>query len=127
MRISIDEFKKKYPNLAKELFEDSDSGEHSLTLEVEKPLPDPWRGYIPGPIDYIRRCKTIDEALGVIDYLEKHGEINSEDAEELRRILRDKGLEYFGEHKGDNYYYRKAVEYWKKISRIISEQQQQQS
>ncbi|ADI32706.1 DUF2095 family protein [Staphylothermus hellenicus] len=125
MKISIEEFKKKYPHLAEEVLGEEKS--QDLNLTIKKPIPDPWRGYIPGPIDYIRRCKTVEEALEVLDYLEKHGEINSDEANELRRILKEKGLGFFGSRKEDNYYYRKAVEYWKKLSRIISEQRPQQS
>lgn len=125
MKFNIEEFRKKYPHLAKEILDEKSS--QDLNLTVIKPFPDPWRGYIPGPIDYIRRCKTIEEALEVLNYLEKHGEISSHEADELRRILKEKGIEFFGAHKGDNYYYRKAVEYWKKLSRIISEQRRQQS
>ncbi len=120
MKINIDELKKKYPHLAKELLE---KPEGDLVLTVRKPLPDPWRGYLPGPIDYIRRCKSREEAIKVVDYLEKHGEITKEEADELRNIINNKGLEFFGPHKRDNYYYRKAVEYWKKLAKTISEQQ----
>uniref|UniRef100_A0A7J3PKP6 DUF2095 domain-containing protein n=1 Tax=Staphylothermus marinus TaxID=2280 RepID=A0A7J3PKP6_STAMA len=114
MRMSIDEFRKKYPNLAREIL---DNEGLSLTIKFENKeyvLDDPWRGYIPKVDDYIRRCKTVDEAVEVIDYLEKNGEITSDEARSYREILREKGLEYFGPRKTDDYYYKKAYEYWRK-------------
>ncbi|MET1160692.1 MAG: DUF2095 family protein [Thermoprotei archaeon] len=112
--MSIDEFKKKFPHLAREIL-----GDEGVSIKVRferRKLPDPWRGYIPGPVDYIRRCKTIEEALEVIDYLEKRGEISHEEAEEYRRLLKEKGLSYFGPFKEDDYYYKKAYEYWRKLA-----------
>ncbi len=123
MRISIDEFRKKFPNLAKEILEEENIG---LTIEIEnkrEKIPDPWRGYLPGPIDYLRRCKTIEEALEVIDYLEKHGEITNEEAQQYREILSEYGLEYFGPRKDDDYYYKKASEYWRK-QRLLRKKQE---
>ena len=115
MKMSIDEFRKKFPHLAREILDGEGLG---LTIDIqsqkEKRLPDPWRGYTPGPQDYIRRCKTVEEALEVIDYLEKHGELSKEEAEEYRTLLSKYGLKYFGSRKEDDYYYKKAYEYWRK-------------
>ncbi len=129
MRIRVDEFRRKYPNLARELFDEEKAEGSSIDLVYMPQLDDPWRGYTPGPVDYIRRAKTLEEALEVIDYLEKHGEITREEAEEYRRKLREEGLEAFGPRKGDNYYYRKAVEYWRKkaLERASGGQRQQRS
>ncbi|WFO76042.1 DUF2095 family protein [Desulfurococcaceae archaeon MEX13E-LK6-19] len=121
MRMSIDEFKKKYPNLYRELTSDDSM---SMTLSVEKPFDDPWRGYIPGPIDYLRRAKTVEEAVRVIDYLLEHNEITEEEAREYKEKLMKEGLEAFGPRKESGYYYRKAVEYWRK--KLISGGQRQQ-
>ena len=121
MRMSIEEFKKKYPNIAKELFSEDKPEGSSIDLRFETPLTDPWRGYLPGPIDYIRRAKSIEEAIRVIDYLEEHGEITLDEANMYREKLLKEGLEAFGPRKEDNYYYRKALEYWRKTSlRTIS-------
>ena len=116
MRMSIEEFKKKYPNIAKELFSEDKPEGSSIDLRFETSLTDPWRGYLPGPIDYIRRAKSIEEALKVIDYLEEHGEITLDEAQMYREKLLKEGLEAFGPRKEDNYYYRKAMEYWRKMS-----------
>ena len=125
MKLSVDEFKRRFPHLAKEILE-KESG-NDIVLTIERGIPDPWRGYVPSVNDYIRRCNSIDEALEVIDYLEKRGEISKEEAEKLGKQLREKGLSSFGPHKSDNYYYKKALEYWRRLSRITSERLQQQS
>jgi hypothetical protein len=116
MRISIDEFRKRYPHLAKELSEEN----MDIVLQVDRWPVDPWRGYVPSVEDYLRRCNTADEAYEVIDYLEKHGRLNSEEASRYRSILKEKGLSAFGPHKEDDYYYRKAREYWRKMNTINS-------
>lgn len=122
MRISIDEFKKKYPNLFKELVSKDSM---SITLSIEKPFDDPWKGYIPGVVDYIRRAKSVDEALEVIDYLLKHNEISEEEAKYYREKLLNEGLESFGPRKETGYYYKKALEYWRKKALSDGQRQQQ--
>ncbi|MCD6487987.1 MAG: DUF2095 family protein [Desulfurococcales archaeon] len=119
MRISIDEFKKKFPHLSREILE-----EEGIQVVFERKPRDPWRRYLPGPIDYIRRSRSIEEALEVIDYLEKHGEITPEEAKKYREKLKNDGLKAFGPRKEGNYYYKKAMEYWRKMA---SARQQPQS
>ncbi len=116
--MSIDEFKKRFPFLAREMLE---AGGEDLELVIERLPPDPWRGYVPTVEDYLRRCNTIDEAMEVLDYLEKHGKITSEEAEYYRGLIREKGLEAVGPHKEGDYYYKKAVEYWNMLKRLSRE------
>jgi len=115
IEMSIDEFRRKFPHLAQEILDENSPG---LAIEIEREdvYPDPWRGYLPTPVDYIRRCKTLEEAYEVIDYLEKHGELTREEAESFRKILKEHGLSYFGPRKEDDYYYKKAKEYWLKLA-----------
>ncbi|MGC8982391.1 MAG: DUF2095 family protein [Desulfurococcaceae archaeon] len=108
----LEEFKKKFPRLAKEMFSDEAK---KLELRVEMGLPDPWRGYVPTVVDYIRRCKSVEEALEVIDYLAKRGELEAEEAEELKKILMSNGIEAFGGRKEDDYYYKQARKYWQLV------------
>ncbi len=122
MKMKTEDFKKKFPHLAKEILND----EQQLTLRVDIKMPDPWRGYTPGIEDYIRRCKTVDEALKVIEYLEKHGEINREEADNYKKLLREKGLSYFGPRKEDDYYYRKAQDFWNRLRRKSIDAQRRQ-
>ena len=79
-------------------------------LEIKSVEEDPWRGYEPDAIDFIRRADTIDEAMEVISFLEGRGEITPERAEELRRQLVEKGVRSFGPKKEPGYYLRVYLE-----------------
>ncbi|MCI4462031.1 MAG: DUF2095 family protein [Thermogladius sp.] len=109
--MSIDEFRRRYPHLAREILESSNSG--GLKLTVDKGFSDPWQGYLPNVSDYLRRCKSESEAYEVIEYLVKHGELSADEGEELKKTIREHGLRYFGERKMDDYYYKVAKSYWK--------------
>ncbi len=65
-----------------------------------------FREHTPGAIDFICRCKSNQEAEEIIDYLLKKGEITEEYANNLKKQLHEKGLEYFGEHRKQGYYDR---------------------
>lgn len=103
----VEEFKKKFPNLAGEIFEG-----RTKNIAVRVSTVDPWRGYVPTVIDYIRRCRTVEEAFEVIDYLVKRKELSPEEAEKLVEKLKAGGIEAFGGRKEDNYYYKQAQRYW---------------
>lgn len=102
--MDLEEFKKKFPNLYKELIEGR-GRIVSTYIDYNDRSADPWRGYEPSPIDYIRRAKTVDEALEVIDFLEKVGELKKDRADELRRLVREKGLHVLGPRKRNGYYF----------------------
>ncbi|MFX1509801.1 MAG: DUF2095 family protein [Promethearchaeota archaeon] len=69
---------------------------------------DRFSGYSPDVIDFLRRCATDDEALEIISFLEKRGEINSNHAEELRKQLQNQGLRSFGTKKSWGHYERES-------------------
>ena len=75
-------------------------------------LPDPYRfaGYDPNAIDFIRRCDTEEEAIEIIIFLEKKGDLTSEQAQALRKQLLEKGLRSFGEKKEEGFYSRHLVD-----------------
>ncbi|MHA1713705.1 MAG: DUF2095 family protein [Candidatus Ranarchaeia archaeon] len=108
-----EKFRKKFPNLAKELEEKK----VCLTLKFdpsfhkekpEKKYHDPLRGFEPTAEDFIRRCGNIKEATEIIAFLEGRGEISAEKAENLRRKLESQGLTSFGDKKEWGYYSRMA-------------------
>ncbi len=105
------------PNLADEI-KTSETGvridgvrweETDRTRQPVRTGEDRFSGYSPDVIDFLRRCTTEDEALEIIDFLEKQGEINAVHAEELRNQLRRKGLRSFGSQKSWGYYERKST------------------
>ncbi len=67
---------------------------------------DRFSSHSPDVIDFMRRCTTEDEALEIINYLEKRGEINAIHAKELRNQLRSQGLRSFGTQKSWGHYER---------------------
>jgi len=75
--------------------------------EAEKEAQGLPEGYSPTPIDYLRRCSNDEEALEVINYLEKKGEIDGKLSEMLRQQVRSLGVRSFGPLKEEGYYLRK--------------------
>ncbi|WP_456475726.1 DUF2095 family protein [Candidatus Pyrohabitans sp.] len=95
------EFKKKYPNLAREIEESN-----FIRLKVEKAenTEDRFKGYNPGVIDFLNRCSTEEEGMEIIKYLEKRGEISSDYALRLRIQLIKYGIRSFGPKREWGYY-----------------------
>ncbi len=117
MRLSIEEFRRKYPHLAKEILDSDETPHMELSVAYRAPPSlDPWRGYVPGPIDYLRRARDEKEAREVIQYLLRHGEITSDEAKYYLDLLEEKGLEAFGPRKEGDYYYRTALEFWRRLA-----------
>ena len=120
MEIDRERFRKLFPHLAEEVERgvkkitigavrwDVQAGEELAATGAGSGRADPWRGYMPDVIAFIRRCSTEEEALEIIDYLERKGRITPEYAEKLRVQLREKGLRSFGPKKEPGYYFRTA-------------------
>ena len=112
MDIDKEQFKKMFPNLAREM----SGGENKVTITSvrsdiesgEKIVSEMFRGYTPDVIDFLRRCDNEEQANEIIDYLEKRKEINKEYASQLRRQLKEKGVRSFGTKKEDGYYLKQA-------------------
>jgi hypothetical protein len=98
-----EEFKRKYPNLASEL----EQGAGRVQIDSLQKS-DKFQGYMPTPIDYLRRCDTEEQAIQTIEYLEGRKEITHEYAEELRKQLKEKGVRSFGPKKDEDYYLKQA-------------------
>jgi len=95
MEMDIEEFRRRFPNLAKELLGPRtiriDSVRSSIS-EAEKVV----KGEFPTVIDFLRRCDTDEQALEIINYFERRGEISEEYAAELRVQLVRYGVRSFG-------------------------------
>lgn len=107
---SLEEFRRKFPNLAKEI----EGGSESISIdsvrtdrkEAEK-ASHFAHGFEPSAVDFIRRCDTEQQALEIINFLEDRKEIEHEHAMRLRRQLTVLGLRSFGSKKFPGYYLRK--------------------
>lgn len=104
VEITWEEFKKKYPNLWREIMgEDSSSSLNSREAHRDR-----FRGYMPTAVDYIRRCETSEQAEEMISHLETTEQVTAEYAQKLRVQLRERGLRSFGPKKNEGYYLREA-------------------
>ena len=95
-----------------DLSNDQQSSEIELEVEAKEDEgitklneKDYLQGFDPKAVDFIRRAKTNEEAIEVLDYLEKRGELSLDDCQNLKIQLEKHGLESFGEHKEDGFYF----------------------
>lgn len=105
--IEEEEFKDVFPSLFREIKE-GEKGimKEELRTKAGSKRERKFRGHAPSAIDFICRCKSDQEAEEIIDYLLKKGEITEEYANNLKKQLQEKGLEYFGEYRDPGYYER---------------------
>ena len=96
-------FKEMFPNLAKEI--DSGKSLADIVFGYSSNTEREWAGYEPNFADFLRRCDTNEEALGIINYLEERGEISPKDAAELKSRLEKEGLRSFGSKKSPGFYH----------------------
>ncbi len=113
MEIDIETLRKLFPNLAKELeFGGNKVAINSVRTDVQAgekaATRDLFANYNPDVIDFIRRCDTEDQAMEIIEYMERRGDIGAEYAEKLRKQLKEKGVRSFGPKKEYGYYFRRA-------------------
>lgn len=101
--IEEDEFKRRYPNLWREMKQNKPNTMLRVAVEVDK-----FRGYVPDAIDYIRRCDTPEQAEETIKYLLEKGEISTDRAERLLKQLKRLGLKSFGAKKEDGFYLKES-------------------
>jgi len=76
------------------------------TRQTIKPGAPRFSGYSPDVVDFLRRCNTDDEAMEIISFLEKQGELEPVHAKELRKQLQSEGVRSFGSKKTWGYYER---------------------
>jgi len=107
----LGDFKKIFPALYRETMSSKSSVRISAIRSdpevAEREAAGSLRGFVPGAVDYLRRCSSDEEALEVIEYLEERGEISREYSEQLKKQVREMGVRSFGKLKEDGYYLRK--------------------
>lgn len=109
-----EEFARLFPALSKELKDSQDRVKiNGVRSEPETPSSrrqisgKNWQGYDPDVIDFIRRAKTKEDAIEVINYMSLRGEISQDYATRLINQLNEHGLESFGKHKSPGYYFNR--------------------
>ncbi len=112
MKITKEQFKKMFPHLADELEQgEVKVGISSVRSDVkagEKAASSHFNGYAPDVIDFLRRCDTEEQAVEIIDFMERRKEIGTKYAEKLRKQLKEKGVRSFGPKKEHGYYFKRA-------------------
>ena len=87
-----EELKKYYPHLLSEIKNKKQSIKmDSVELEIDPTHPikkysPPDELINPGVIDFIRRCKTNEEAFEILDFLLKKEELNLDNYNELKKL-----------------------------------------
>jgi hypothetical protein len=106
-----EEFRRRFPNLSREL-----AGPGTLridavrsSLEEAEKAAHTLKGYEPTVIDFIRRCETEEQALEIIDFMERRKEISRDYAERLRNQLLRLGVRSFGKQKKPGSYERGEI------------------
>ncbi|MCL2134980.1 MAG: DUF2095 domain-containing protein [Candidatus Bathyarchaeota archaeon] len=129
MAVDKSSLKKMFPNLYRELEEDSENKvsidavcdnpeEAEKIVEIKdvcekeflKPIKpvDKLHNFNPSAIDFIRRCDTDEQAQEIILYLQKRGELTQKQAHELKCKLKQHGVRGFGSKKEENYYFHEG-------------------
>lgn len=92
-------FRKRFPHLAEEMEDKT----NALSLDSVRTDPEeaerassPDRAKDPTAVDFIRLCDEDEEAVEIIDFLERQGRLEPEYAERLRIQLVERGLRSFG-------------------------------
>lgn len=84
-------------------------------------IPDPLQGFDPGVVDFIRRARTDEEAIEIIEYMKAKGEISENEAKDLLNQLKTRGLRSFGSYKEEGYYFHYAEEKKMEMRRQVIE------
>lgn len=114
MELDEKTFKKSFPHLYREIVEKKmslpmDAARTSIEEGEAEARKSTGTPSMPTPIDYLRRCENDEEALEVIDYLERRSEITGEQAERLRKQIKEYGVRSFGSKKEWGYYSEKYL------------------
>lgn len=79
--------------------------------------PDNDELFNPNIISFLRRCQKESEAIEIIDYMLKKGEITEEEAEKYKTQCKKEGVRSFGTYKAPGYYEREFPRTQTKYSR----------
>ena len=107
-----EEFEEAFPALSEELRSGRTQkhridGVRTLSEDSDSTPKEP---YTPTVIDYIRRCDTVKQAIEIVDYLLKQGEINTGQARDIKQQLKANGVRSFGAKKDAGYYLHHGID-----------------
>ncbi|MCS7110360.1 MAG: DUF2095 domain-containing protein [Candidatus Caldarchaeum sp.] len=107
--MTVEEFRKKFPALYRELLEKrmslKISGVRSEENFGEKEADDKTATVM----DFLRRCDTDEQGREVINYLLSRGEISEQTARSLLKQLEERGIRSFGSRKQPGHYLKHGI------------------
>jgi hypothetical protein len=113
-KMSEDEdFRQSFPALAKELEEESTQSfkiDGVRTMSEESNQSQEKQTYTPDVVDYIRRCDTVPQAVEIVDFLAKQGEITATQAKAIKAQIKAEGIRSFGAKKEKDHYLHHGLE-----------------
>ncbi|MHA1611349.1 MAG: DUF2095 family protein [Promethearchaeota archaeon] len=98
----IKEFQDSLPNLSSELTSSKDT-QPDVVISGVKFNETPQD---PKIVDFFQRCETEAQALEILSYMNKQGEISDNEASEMKHQLKSKGVRSFGPRKTSGHYER---------------------
>jgi hypothetical protein len=108
-----DEFRQNFPALSKELEEGSTKSfkiDGVRTMSEETEQDQEKQTFTPDVVDYIRRCDTVPQAIEIVDFLTKQGEITAAQAKAIKGQIKTEGIRSFGSKKEKDHYLHFGLE-----------------
>lgn len=99
-----EEMKKRFPHLAKEMEAAPPSPGQNLKVKVNP------TGYQPNVFDFLARCDNHSQAMEIVNYLEKRGELSESEAGALRKRIAEKGVRSLAKKRQPGHYFREFSE-----------------
>ncbi|MHA2433616.1 MAG: DUF2095 family protein [Candidatus Thorarchaeota archaeon] len=110
--MSEDDLKEDFPALSDEM-ETGGTQKHRIdgvrVMSEEKPEPAVVH-FTPSVIDYIRRCDTDEQAVEIVEYLLKRGELSQKEARAIKVQLKSDGIRSFGAKRERDHYLHHGLE-----------------
>lgn len=88
-----------------EKIDNSNINDNPMNLSTKLKEKDYLSGFDPTAADFIRRANTKEQAIEIIEYLLTNNELTREDSDKLLKQLNENGINSFGKHKKDGYYF----------------------
>jgi len=103
LELDREKVRKLFPNLLREL----EGGRNGDSDQSERRARR-FEGYQPDILDFIQRCDDEAQAMEIVDFLEKKGELTKGRSEEIRKQLRLHGVRNFGPKRANDFYLKEA-------------------
>lgn len=100
LEIPEEELKKKFPNIAKEMEESPPEETPRLKVRTDPSC------YQPNVFDFLARCDNNKQAIEIVDYLEKRGELPNTEADALRHRISEHGVRSLVKKRAPGHYFR---------------------